>query len=216
MPTINNVFLQWSAALKDNSFRQKLLASTFLLVLVLVFFFFILQYAEKRNGFVIEKGWLDGIILPGDFSAWIFAFTYTATILGLIFCFQKPSTTLLLIRTYLLLQFLRAVCMLIVPLDPPEGIVPLNDPVLHATFYNGRPNLKDLFFSGHGATLIMFIPIVSNKWVKLILAIAATVAGILLIAQRVHYIVDVIAAPVFTIMAYYLAKRWPQSTQIKN
>lgn len=198
----------WSAALKDNFFRRKLFASAFLLILVLILFFFVLQFAEKRNGFVIEKNWLNGIIPPTDFSTWIFTFTYSATFLGLTFCFLKPSTTLLLIRTYLLLQFLRALTLLIIPLNPPEGIIPLNDPFLHATFYNERANLKDLFFSGHVATLVMCIPIISNKWIRIILAIAATAAGILLIAQRVHYIADVITAPFFAVLAFYLAKRW--------
>jgi hypothetical protein len=200
--------LSWPTALKDKSFRQKFLFSTLLLLLVLAFFFYILQYAENRNGIVIEKGWLNGIISPTDFSSWIFTCTYGATIIGLIFCFRNPITTLLLIRTYLLLQFLRAICMLIFPLNPPEGIIPLQDPFLHATFYNGRPNLKDLFFSGHVATLVMFIPVVSNKWIRLILLLAAFTAGILLIAQRVHYIADVIAAPVFAIVAFLLAKKW--------
>ncbi|CAN5751182.1 hypothetical protein BH11BAC7_BH11BAC7_37040 [soil metagenome] len=201
----------WSSALKDKTFRQNFFISLSLLILVLIFFFFILQFTEERNGITIEKGWLTGIIPPTDFSTWIFTFTYSATLLGLICCFLKPATTQLLIRTYLLLQLLRAITLLLFPLNPPEEIIPLNDPFLHATFYNGRPNLKDLFFSGHVATLLMFIPISTNKWIRLILAIAATAAGILLIAQRVHYILDVIAAPVFTVLAFHLAKRWTKT-----
>jgi membrane-associated phospholipid phosphatase len=200
--------LSWPAALKDKDFKRKFFVSIFLLIAVLVFFFFILQYAENRNGITIEKGWLNGIIASTDFSGWIFALMYGATILGLIFCFRKPATALLLIRTYLLLQFLRALTLLLIPLDPPEGIIPLEDPFLRATFYNGRANLKDLFFSGHVATLIMFIPVISNKWIRWLLAIVVLAVGILLVAQRVHYIVDVIAAPVFAVIAFYLAKRW--------
>ncbi len=201
--------LHWPSALKDKIFRKKLIVSTFLLVLVLILFYFILQYAENRAGIVIEKNWLTGIIAPTDFSNVIFACMYATTFLGIIFCLLKPSATLLLIRTYLLLQLLRAITLLIVPLDPPEGIIPLKDPFLHATFYNGRANLKDLFFSGHVATLTMFIPVLSNRWIKLVIGIAATAVGMLLIAQRVHYIVDVFAAPLFAIMAFYTAKRWP-------
>ncbi|HET6991825.1 MAG TPA: hypothetical protein VFJ43_10895, partial [Bacteroidia bacterium] len=180
----------WSSALKNKSFRKSFIVSTILLVFVLIIFFFVLQYAEQRKGFIIEKGWLNGIIAPKDFSNWIFTCTYGATILGLIFCFRNPQTTLVLIRTYLLLQFLRALSLLIFPLDPPEGIIPLNDPFLHATFYNGRANLKDLFFSGHVATLVMFIPLVSNKFLKIILTVAALVSGTLLAIQHVHYILD--------------------------
>ena len=200
----------------DKFFRRKLVVSIFLLLLVLIFFFFILQYAENRVGIIIEKNWLTGIIAPTDFSNVIFAFTYVATFLGIFFCFLKPYTTLLLIRTYLLLQFIRALTLLFVPLDAPEGIISLNDPFLHATFYNGRSNLKDLFFSGHVATLVMFIPVISNKWIKLFLAIAATVAGMLLISQRVHYIIDIIAAPIFAVAAFYVAQRWVAITACPN
>jgi hypothetical protein len=200
----------WSSALKDSSFRKNFLWSLFFLLLVLTGFFFVLQFAENRKGIVIEKHWLDGIISPRDFSSWIFTCTYGATALGLIFCLRKPVTTLLLIRTYLLLQFLRALAMLLLPLDPPEGIIPLNDPFLHATFYSGRPNLKDLFFSGHVATLVMFIPVISNKWVRGIIFLAALTAGILLAAQRVHYIIDIIAAPLFAIAAFLLARKWTE------
>lgn len=175
---------------------------------VLILFFFVLQYTENRDGITIEKAWLDGIISPQDFSYLIFPLMYGATLIGVVFCFLKPSTALLLIRTYLLLQFLRAIILLIVPLNPPEGIIPLEDPFLHATFYNGRPNLKDLFFSGHVATLVMFIPIISNKWVRGIILLAAIVVGFLLIAQRVHYIADVVAAPIFAVIAFWIAKRW--------
>ncbi len=201
----------WSSALKNKSFRKDFIISNFLLVVVLIIFIFILQYAEQRKGFVIEKGWLKGIITERDFSAWIFAFTYSSIIIGSVYCLRKPDTALLLVRTYLLLQFLRAITLLILPLDPPQGIIPLNDPFLHATFYNGRANLKDLFFSGHVASIVMFVPIVSNKWIKMILIIAAFTAGILFAAQRVHYIADVIAAPIFGVMAFLLAKRWSRS-----
>jgi len=32
-------------------------------MLVLTLFFFVLQYIEQRKGIVIEKGWLDSIVL---------------------------------------------------------------------------------------------------------------------------------------------------------
>lgn len=200
--------LHWSSAIKDRSFKRQLLISVLLLVAVLIGFFFILQYAEARDGMTIEKGWLKGIIASTDFSAWIFALMYGATVIGIISCFLKPGTALLLIRTYLLLQFLRAFTLLLVPLNPPEEIIPLQDPFLDATFYNGRTNLKDLFFSGHVATLVMFIPVIANKWIKLIIALAVIAVGIFLVAQRVHYILDVIAAPVFAVIAFLLARRW--------
>ncbi len=200
--------LTWTAAWKEISFRKNLLASIILLVFVLAGFFFVLEYAEARDGIVIEKGLLDGVVSPSDFSGVIFGFTYAATVAGLFFCSRRPFLALLLIRTYLLLQLFRALTLLVFPLDPPEGIIPLDDPFLRSTFYNGRPNLKDLFFSGHVATLVMFVFIVPQKWVKILLVIAAVVAGVLLALQRAHYVVDVIAAPLFAFGAFVVARWW--------
>ncbi|CAN5357272.1 hypothetical protein BH09BAC5_BH09BAC5_29030 [soil metagenome] len=204
----------WRTAFTDKLFRRKFLISIILLALVLTGFYFVLGYAEKRQGLIIEKGWLNEILMPRDFSFWIFSFTYSATILGLLFCFRNPLTTLLLIRTYLLIQLLRAIVLLIFPLNPPEGIIPLDDPFLHSTFYAGRPNLKDLFFSGHVATLVMFILIVHSKWLRPILIFATCAAGILLILQRVHYISDVVAAPFFAFVAYYFVKKLMRKVQV--
>ena len=198
---------------KDPAFRKQFLISLGLLVLVLAVLFFVLEYAENRTGFVIEKGWLD-FVPPADYSVYIFLATYIAAVSGAVLCFRNKETILLLIRSYLLLQFMRAIVLLIVPLDPPEGIIPLDDPFLHFTFYNGRANLKDLFFSGHIATSLLFVMILPQRWAKRIIFSLAVVAAVFIILQRVHYISDVIAAPVFAWFAFRLAKRWTSAVPV--
>lgn len=175
---------------------------------MLVILFFVLEYAEKRNGFVIERGLLDFIAAPKDYSIFIFTCTYATIVFGLLLTFGNPQRTLLLVRVYLLVQLFRCLLLLLVPLNPPEGIIPLHDPFLQSTFYNGRPNLKDLFFSGHVATLLMFPFILPQKWAKIIVLLLTIVAGSLLVLQRVHYAIDVGAAPLFAFLAFRLAKRW--------
>lgn len=197
----------WKDVIENKKYRGNLIASVFGLMIVLSVFFYILAYTDSRHGFCIESGWMDNLCRPVDLSVYIFTLTYTAAITGIISSFRDPSTALLLIRTYLLLQTLRALTLLLVPLDPPQGIIPLNDPFLHATFYNGRPNLKDLFFSGHVATTLMFAFIIQRRGLKIFFITIAIVIGVLLVVQRVHYIVDILAAPLFTWMAYRLAKK---------
>ncbi|MBI3512436.1 MAG: hypothetical protein HY064_17385 [Bacteroidetes bacterium] len=203
---------EWKSSLNDLHYRKNIFISVILLSIVLAIFFFILAFAEKRHGFIIERGWRTAMCAPEDLSVFIFSLTYSAAIIGVIYCFTKPGTALLLIRTYLVLQFFRSITLLVVPLDPPPGIIPLNDPFLHATFYNGRANLKDLFFSGHVATSLMFAFIVRNKFLKISFVAASIIIGVFIIIQRVHYVVDVITAPAFTYAAYRIAAKWNART----
>lgn len=175
---------------------------------MLAILFFVLEYAEKRNGFVIERGLTDYLGAPKDYSGFIFSCTYATIVFGLLLTFGNPQRTLLLVRVYLLVQLFRCLLLLLVPLDPPEGIIPLHDPFLQSTFYNGRPNLKDLFFSGHVATLLMFPFILPQKWAKIVVLLLTIIAGSLLVLQRVHYAIDVGAAPLFAFLAFRLARRW--------
>jgi membrane-associated phospholipid phosphatase len=75
------------------------------------------------------------------------------------------------------------------------GIIPLKDILLQFSFYSGRENLKDLFFSGHTATLLLFGFLFHVRTLKMIFFSGAIVVGALLMIQHVHYSIDVVAAP---------------------
>ncbi|MGL4598929.1 MAG: phosphatase PAP2-related protein [Bacteroidia bacterium] len=205
--TTNN----WSQAFRDTHFRSVFFRDVILLLVVLIALFITLAYAETRVGFVIERGWLNVFISPIDLSVPIFIITYLATVGGVFLCIQKPEELLRLIRLYLLIQGIRIFTLLLLPLEAPEGIVPLNDPILQNTFYAGRPNLKDLFFSGHTATILMYGLVADVAWRRWIFALLAAAAGILLAVQRVHYMLDVIAAPVFVVLCFWLVTKWEKS-----
>jgi membrane-associated phospholipid phosphatase len=103
---------------------------------------------------------------------------------------------------YILLNLFRIVCMFFIPLDPPDGIIPLNDTFLKNTVYEGGLNLKDLFFSGHTATLFLFFFFVKNNWFKLFFFLAACSVAFALVIQHVHYSLDIIAAPFFAFLSW--------------
>jgi len=185
--------------------------SILFLIAVLAALSFVLAYAESRSGFVIEKGWMD-FFPPRDLSPGIFFSTYGLALLGIVLCFRRSETGLRLIQGYAFLSLLRCITLLCVPLDPPEGIVPLNDWLLKSTFYAGRDNLKDLFFSGHVATLILFGLILKEKSWKRIFFAGALAVGIMVVLQRVHYVSDVLAAPVFAGIAWYMSGKFAAKT----
>lgn len=112
----------------------------------------------------------------------------------------------------ILICILRASSLYLVVLEPPVNIIPLADPLLEATFYRGSTLLKDLFFSGHTANIILIGLLADQIFVKRIMIIIAGIVGILLMLQHVHYSIDVLAAPFFAVFTYKLsikiANKW--------
>lgn len=205
----------WTVFFANSKLRNQLFISFVTLIVALTGFFFVLAYTDQRSGFVIEKGWMDRICQPKDLSAFIFPLTWPVAFIGVIICARDPKTFLLLIRSYAFLIILRGVTLMSVPLDPPQGIIDLKDPLLHSTFYNGRMNPKDLFFSGHVATILLFVFILKNKFLKSAFLSIAIVLACLLAIQRVHYITDIIFAIPFAWLAYTLAGKWVRNSALQ-
>lgn len=196
----------WKSAWAEPQSRNTWLLSLLFLVLVLAGLAYILVYAEQRTGVVIETNWLS-FVRPVDLSVFIFWGTYGFALLGVLAAFRNPVTALRLVQAYALLSLLRCFTLLFVPLAAHPEIIPLDDFFLRNTFYAGRPNLNDLFFSGHTATLVLFALLLPGKrWGLLFGAVACTI-GVMLILQRVHYISDVVAAPLFALLTWRLTRQ---------
>ena len=86
-------------------------------------------------------------------------------------------------------------------------IIPLKDSFLQSSFYSGRENLKDLFFSGHTATIFLFAFGFRKKPLKILFAIGGTIVGILVVLQHVHYSIDVVVAPFVAYIAIRMQKK---------
>jgi membrane protein implicated in regulation of membrane protease activity len=67
------------------------------------------------------------------------------------------------------------------------------------------PITKDLFFSGHTATLLLLALAVPPGWHRRMLAVATFLIGSLVLVQHAHYTYDVLAALPLTLLAYKLA-----------
>ena len=96
-------------------------------------------------------------------------------------------------------------CIFIFPLEPPRGIILLKDPFF---FYVVKPSdmiTKDLFFSGHTTTMVLFTLMVENKWLKRVFFVCMLIVPVLILIQHVHYTIDVVLAPFFTYYAYRIA-----------
>lgn len=162
-----------------------------------------LVFNEGRLGYQMFDPVL--MILPEiDLSRIIFVTTYSAIFLGLLLSINSLGTLLATLQSIFILLVMRMICMSMVPLEPPIDIIPLQDDFLSNTFYDGQVLLKDLFFSGHTASIALLAFIIQDKmWSRLIL-ILSVVVGSMLILQHVHYTLDVLCAFIFAYWASQL------------
>ncbi|MEO8734366.1 MAG: phosphatase PAP2-related protein, partial [Flavobacteriales bacterium] len=94
----------------------------------------------------------------------------------------------------ILMLVLRMLAMSLLTFEPPPDIIPLIDPFTQGFYPGGTPFLKDLFFSGHTATL-MIMALLAESWlIRRIAALATAAIGLLVLIQHVHWTVDVLAA----------------------
>jgi membrane-associated phospholipid phosphatase len=99
---------------------------------------------------------------------------------------------------------LRIAAMAATPLEAPPGMIPLHDPLVRL-FGPGRLLTKDLFFSGHTSTLFLLaLAVPGPRWKAFFVLCTAAVAFCVL-AQHVHYAVDVLAAPLFAYASFRIA-----------
>ena len=158
-------------------------------------------YIQLTQGSVINDPILN-LITPRDVSGFTFIFGHLSTLTGLIYILFYPRLLTATIQIFAIVTTMRILSIYFIPLDPPIGIIPLEDPILGKLFYHGTIITKDLFFSGHTvAALIMFL-VVKYKPLKIMLLILAILVGLCLMIQHVHYSFDVLAAPFFTWIAY--------------
>lgn len=163
-----------------------------------------LQFIEHRQGIVIYDPLLN--ILPvKDFSTLIFLIIYTSVVIMILYSLRSPWLLLRNIHIFIVLQYLRNICLYFTPLDPSPDIIALHDPVLEALAYNQTPLLKDLFFSGHTATCVVFLIIVKKIKALLLIFVMVTITMIfLLLVQHCHYTVDILGGILFAVISYYI------------
>jgi hypothetical protein len=164
-----------------------------------------LAWNETRNGPVIYDPILS-LFNPVDVTGFTFFFTYLGISVGILFSLRKPLTFYYLLTAILWIMLLRSICLYAVPLSPPPGMILLRDSLLESTFYSGDVLTKDLFFSGHTSNVCLIAFLTQYRPLKIFLFILAFLVGSLVLAQHVHYSIDVSAAPIFAYFAYGLSQ----------
>jgi len=195
----------WQSEWRSPLFRKKLIAGAVLVTVILSFFPLFFQYIEKRNGTLLHDVVLQ--YLPAfNVSTPIFIVIWAISIFALFRALQDPPILMHFLWAYALLCVARMASIFFIPLEPPLNLLPLVDPISNA-FYGRVFITKDLFFSGHTATVFLIFLCLKKKTDRALALIATCVVGILLMVQHVHYTVDVLMAPLFTAIIDYIARK---------
>ncbi len=196
----------WGQALAQPAFRRSwlVLALLFVVLLSLVPGFFF--YIQQRPGAVATDPLL-ALVPRHDVAVPVFALMYGSVLVAMGWLTRQPHLFLRGLWGYLVLLVLRIATIWLVPLAPPLDLLPMPDPFLALVFHTEASEAitKDLFFSGHTSTVVLLALAVRGRWWRGALAVTAVLVGLLVLVQRVHYSYDVLAAPFFAGLAYWVA-----------
>lgn len=197
----------WSEAWQLTSLRRTIQLGTGLFLGLLLSWGPFCQYIETRQGTLLND-WLLNRLPAHDVSLPIFIIIWSVG--GLTVCRIVGDANLFsrLVWAYALIFISRMLTISTVPLAPPKGLIELADPLSNIFYGSGAPFItRDLFYSGHTAILVLMALCLKKPTEKKLAMLGAAVVGVLLLVQHVHYTVDVLAAPFFSVMAYLVAGR---------
>lgn len=203
----SNLKQTWKTAFADRSFTISFLGA---LAVFSIFPFKAddyFQWIQLRDGIQ----WNDPILnaLPAlNVSYPIFGIIYLSVIYLLYRLLQDPKRFVWFAWAFNVETLFRFICIYLVALDPPARLVDLHDPLAEIFIYGENMAItKDLFFSGHTATMVFvcyFLPTTRER--RIAIGLSLLLVGLLLV-QHVHYSLDVVAAPLFTLAAIWIVKR---------
>lgn len=143
-----------------------------------------------------------------DFSIPVFIVLYSSLSLVVLTHLEKPRIILRIIEMHFAVAVVRQLCILLVALDPPAGIIVLRDVFLENTVYpRHSPLTKDLFFSGHVASIWLYFLCAEKRYIRYYLFGATLLMSFMILCMRVHYTYDVYGAIFFTTILYFAPER---------
>ena len=197
----------WKESLSNLGYASKLVTTVAVFVSGVLQFPTYFRNIQKRPGTDLNDFVLNNIPFV-DVSTYIFAIIYGLLIYMLIRVLAKPQLFLLFALTFVIETVFRMTTIYFFPLNPPTNLVILHDTFAELLIYGDtEPITKDLFFSGHTATMVMICLFVEGRRDKIASIFATFALAVLLLIQHVHYTVDVFGALFFTYLSYLIAKQ---------
>lgn len=194
--------MSWGTFLHNKYYRNEFIISLITLAAVLFVLANFLNFNEGRNGVILPDPILH-LFRAVDLTWLTFGLIYFSIITILSTVVLNPEKLVFTIQCYSLLLVIRMIMMYLIPLNPPEGMISLNDPFVQF-FGTGQILTKDLFFSGHTATIFLFYIVSEKKIFRNLFLFATVLVGTSVLLQHVHYAIDVVSAPIFSYLSYRL------------
>ena len=155
-----------------------------------------------------------------DLNIIAFPVIYVALVTFIIYNSYRPRTLMFAFYCYAIMVWVRMFAMYVTPLDVPEGAIDLRDPIVFLVG-TGQAVQKDLFFSGHTASLTLLAIIVFNakkisgtdysfkidNFMKIFFFFCLIIVAVSILLQKAHYTIDVFAAPFFAFGVYSVVKK---------
>jgi len=192
-------------AIKYRSFNKQLITGLILLAALFIIFPLFFQYIQQRNGYTLNDFVLHKVIAT-NVSVPLFIIIWCMGLLMATRAIQQPWLLMLFMWSFIFLSVFRITAIWLVPLNPPAGLIQLSDPIAN-TFYGKSFVTKDLFYSGHTATVFLIFLCLEKKGDKIAALAATFIVGILVLIQHIHYTIDVIAAPCFAFLCFYIGRK---------
>jgi hypothetical protein len=202
-----SILISWSEAWQDKQFQWRLICA------LAIFAFFpwkaedYFQWIQLREGLTFDDPLLD-LIPSANVSYPIFGIIYCSVIFLIIRLLATPYRFLWFAWAFNIETILRFLSIYFVALNPPLGLVDLHDPIAAIFIYGENTAItKDLFFSGHTATMVLVCHFLVDKRERNIAILFSILLVGLLLIQHVHYTLDILFAPLATWVAIWVAKR---------
>lgn len=201
------IAVAWRNAWGKEQFRVKMIVGSVVFCSILIFFPSFFSMIERRKGPLLDD-WILGSFVARDVSLPTFIIIWSMTAFMVFRSLADPALTLRFLICIIILFLFRCIAIMLFPLDPPLGLIPLKDP-LSSLVYGGKDVFitKDLFFSGHTSVQFLIFLLIENKKEKIIGLLATIAVGTLVLVQHVHYVIDVLGAIPIAWVAYTWGKK---------
>jgi hypothetical protein len=194
----------WPEAWAERGFRWRLLLTVPTLVATLFALAALVKWVERRPGAILPDpvlAWL----APRDVTWPVFTLIYAGILLAVFLLARSPVRLVIGVQAYVVMALLRIVVMWATPLDPPPGMIILEDPLVQVFGGASQALTRDLFFSGHTSTMFLLFLAVPGRPARAYFLASTLAVACLVLVQHVHYAVDVLAAPAFAYAAWRIA-----------